>query len=144
MNDQQANKQEYNHKQWPPPKGQMPPQFAEHHWKPGQSGNPSGRPKGAVGNKLLKKLLEKDEKQLGRICDGIIKAAVKGAPAAFTAIRDTVDGPPKQETHQTVEFIMGHRERESSRGALSSIAAYDSEAQQPLLAELVEEEESAE
>ena len=68
-------------------------------WKPGQSGNPGGRPKGIVSAALLEQLLRKAPKggksELQAIVEAIVATAKKGNAKAFCAIRDTVDGPPK-------------------------------------------------
>lgn len=46
----------------PPPgtprnKGSLHPEFVKNQWKPGQSGNPQGRPKGATLEEVLRKYL---------------------------------------------------------------------------------------
>ncbi len=59
------------------------------HFKPGQSGNPSGRPK-KVANALDKAL---NRKKLKAMANGIIDQAIKGDVAAFKEVADRVDGP---------------------------------------------------
>lgn len=68
-------------------------------FKPGRSGNPSGRPKGLVSKALLRHLRTKtgDKRELDAVVEAIVNTAKKGNAQAFCAIRDTVDGPPKQE-----------------------------------------------
>lgn len=83
-------------------------------WKPGQTGNPGGRPKGIVSSALSKQLLRRaangGKSDLDAVVEAIIKTAKKGNTPAFCAIRDTVDGPPKTEGQNTgaqvlIQFI---------------------------------------
>jgi len=71
----------------------MPP------WKPGQSGNPSGRRKGGVNitSQLKKRLIEKPH-ELKKILDSWIGAASLGDEKCMAAVRELVlrvDGPPE-------------------------------------------------
>ena len=62
-------------------------------WKPGQSGNPAGRPIGSIS--LVAKLKEqlKEHPENGdRIVDRWIKDAVKGNDKARSSIIDRIDG----------------------------------------------------
>jgi len=62
-------------------------------FKPGQSGNPKGRPKGSGITDRLKKLLEKED---GKIADAlaqsIISAALRGDYRFVKEILDRVEG----------------------------------------------------
>lgn len=68
----------------------------KHKFKPGQSGNPGGRPKGQSLSALLRELLDevqKNGKTLGEsVSRALIAAAKRGNVKAFNAIADRVDG----------------------------------------------------
>lgn len=70
----------------------------EHQFKPGESGNPSGRPKGIFGATALRRLLRagKDgEPKLVTLIDGLIDKAIrKRDTRAAEFLRDSVDGRP--------------------------------------------------
>jgi hypothetical protein len=80
-------------------------------YKPGQSGNPSGRPKGLIGAALFKQLRKSGGKDLERIVAGIIASATKGDAKAFNAIRDSIDGRPTQSIDLNAEVSMSLAER---------------------------------
>lgn len=77
----------------------------EHRFRPGQSGNPSGRPKGRSLAARLRTIIDretKDGKDYGDlIMEVLVKAALKGDMKAMGYILDRVDGklaqPIKQE-----------------------------------------------
>ncbi len=56
--------------------GNLPP--AEYRWKPGQSGNPKGRPKGSGLSDRLREVLDADD---GAALDAIVRAVVDAAAA---------------------------------------------------------------
>jgi hypothetical protein len=64
-----------------------------HQYKPGQSGNPSGRPKGSSLTARLRKLLEQDD---GKLAETLAKVAVreaaKGKYQHLKEVWDRVDG----------------------------------------------------
>ncbi len=76
-------------------------------WKPGQSGNPAGRPKGRGLTDRLRKLLEEDN---GRVADELIlaakQAALKGDFRFWKEIIDRMDGPIRQQIEQRIERIV--------------------------------------
>jgi hypothetical protein len=81
-----------------PVTGVVPP--PEHRFKPGQSGNPKGLPKGTVKiTDRLRKVFEQDE---GRVADALVsvitKAALRGDHKFITTIIDRLDGPLRQES----------------------------------------------
>ena len=85
-------------------------------WKPGQSGNPKGRTKGALNRStIVKKWLEINQKAYNEITglDEIlsnedlitlaqIKNARKGDTAAYKELMNSAYGAPKQEIDNTV------------------------------------------
>ncbi len=84
-----------------------PDKIIPYRYKPGQSGNPSGRPKGLIGAALFKQLRESGGKDLERIVAGIIVSATKADAKAFNAIRDSIDGRPAQsiDLNAEVHFV---------------------------------------
>jgi hypothetical protein len=67
-------------------------------FKPGQSGNPNGRPKGLFSRAALRQLRQQvadGTKQVDCVVDSLIQKAINGAdvPAA-TFLRDCTDGKP--------------------------------------------------
>ena len=63
--------------------------LAPYQWKPGQSGNPNGRPK-KVATALDKALTKK---RALKLADAVITKAEEGDVRAAEFVRDTVDGP---------------------------------------------------
>ena len=67
-------------------------------WKPGESGNPGGRPKGTSITARLRKLVEKNEGEVAdALCKAIVKAGLKGDYRFVKEILDRLDGPVKQQ-----------------------------------------------
>ena len=67
-------------------------------FKPGQSGNPSGRPKKILTEKLIERLTKQ---RLTEVVEAQIDAAIKGRTDAFIAIRETVEGKMQAEQSNT-------------------------------------------
>lgn len=73
-----------------------------HQFKPGQSGNPSGRPKGTLSlSNLLRKQLEEVVAEDGRTAADMlvattVRAALKGDKAARQLAWEYIDGKPSQ------------------------------------------------
>lgn len=70
---------------------------------PGKSGNPGGRPRSAKFRRIALRHLELavagDTTQADCVVDAIIQKAInEGDVAAFTALRDTVDGKPQADS----------------------------------------------
>jgi Family of unknown function (DUF5681) len=67
-------------------------------FRQGQSGNPSGRPKSAIFRreaiKQLKREIAANVTELSHVTAGVIAKAADGDVAAYTVLRDTVDGKP--------------------------------------------------
>lgn len=71
-------------------------------WKPGQSGNPAGRPKGQTLTELLRKALfniPDNEKQsvANKFIDSVVEQALKGDDKAQKLVFNYIDGLPKQD-----------------------------------------------
>ena len=88
-----------------------PDKIIPYRYKPGQSGNPSGRPKGLIGAALFKQLRKSGGKDLERIVAGIIASATRGDAKAFAVIRDSTDGRPAQSIDLNAEVPMSLAER---------------------------------
>jgi hypothetical protein len=70
--------------------GTVPP--PEHRFKPGQSGNPGGRPKGVVTN-LIRQLLIADEQVFAKaMVLSMFRNACLGNPVAMRMIVERIDG----------------------------------------------------
>jgi hypothetical protein len=67
----------------------------------GVSGNPGGRPRKVLAERLLRKLLENDEATAEALIASLIEKAKTGDVAAFNSIRDMVDGKPVQRLEES-------------------------------------------
>lgn len=90
--------------------GNAPPAASQ--FKPGQCGNPKGRPKGTGITDQIRKALEKDDgKGFARLAAVAIKKAEEGDPRFWQQIVDRLDGPVVakiEATHaQTVKIVHG-------------------------------------
>lgn len=75
----------------------LPPALRERLWKPGQSGNPSGRPRKITNHveKLLSAKLPNDKRQrtyLQALAEEALKRAIKRSDKALEQIWDRVEG----------------------------------------------------
>ncbi len=78
----------------PNPKGTTPEPLKPYLWKPGESGNPGGRPKGPTYITRLRRALQaNDGKLLEELVQVAIDAAKKGSYQHLAMIIDRVDGP---------------------------------------------------
>lgn len=94
----------------------------EHLWKPGQSGNPNGRPPMTPEEKLIKKAqrdfikeyTESLKESLPLISPVLIAKAVEGDMQAIKEVNDRVMGKPKQVTdvNAKIETINPERAEE--------------------------------
>ena len=100
-------------------------------FKPGQSGNPGGRPKGSVSiTKHLRAALEaQDEKKAIMLAEAIILQAAKGNGVALKQVLDRIDGPVVEESNTNGSLtIRVVRSSDNVAGAASR--AVDSEGEQ--------------
>lgn len=96
-----------------------PENIKKHKFKPGESGNPAGKPKGALSAKtIIKKWLEAKDKfknpitgedellsQYDIIAIQQIAKARKGDTKAFDSVLDRVEGKPKQEIDVNQDIV---------------------------------------
>ena len=69
----------------------------EHRFKPGQSGNPNGRPKGAKDwRTIFNERLDMIENSREKIADVVITKALEGDLASFDRLADRTDGKAPQ------------------------------------------------
>ena len=64
----------------------------EHQFKPGQSGNPSGRPRKPVSERLLQRLIEEDEAVGKLIAESLLMKAISGDVPALRELLDRTEG----------------------------------------------------
>lgn len=70
-------------------------------WKPGESGNPNGRPpKGEALTEILKEKIDKEA-----IAEKLIELAMDGDFPALKYVYDRIDGSPKQTIDATVQNL---------------------------------------
>ena len=94
------------------------PQLRPYHFKPGQSGNPSGRPAKPLTERLLARLAKEDENLAERLVQALIDRAEDNDPKvagpavkAITEIFDRVEGKVEQKVdlkagvYQTVDDV---------------------------------------
>ena len=62
-------------------------------WKPGQSGNPGGRPKRDIAAEIARAIFERDTEAIERVFATELK---KGNSRVFTALADRAYGKPRQ------------------------------------------------
>ena len=72
-------------------------------WKPGESGNPSGRPKRSylVSRVIEEALLEKDGSALVAIVEKLVEKARGGDLMAIKVILERVEGAPAAQSDKT-------------------------------------------
>jgi len=71
-------------------------------WKPGQSGNPKGRPpKGHSITETIRSMMDEDPQVKRKLADKVIKMALEGNVVAIRTIWQYLDGLPQQKTDIT-------------------------------------------
>jgi Family of unknown function (DUF5681) len=69
-------------------------------WKPGQSGNPGGRPKRDLAADIARAIFEQDSEAITRAFAGEL---MKGNAKVFSALADRAYGKPRQQIEQMGE-----------------------------------------
>lgn len=69
-------------------------------WKPGQSGNPGGRPKRDMASEIARAIFEQNAGAIERAFAAALK---KGDAKVFRALADRAYGKPRQQIEQTGE-----------------------------------------
>ena len=110
-------------------RGKLPP--VETRWKPGQSGNPKGRPKKEkLLEPLIRELLESKRRgdKEGRqwkmiVAEELLRQFTKGNPAAIKEVLNRIDGPVKQSVEIDAEVEAKTNAREYLIGEFNRIRA---------------------
>ncbi len=66
---------------------------SEHRWKPGQSGNPGGRPKKDIASEIAQRVFEENPEAIYK---AMLKALLKGDPEVFAVLADRAFGKSTQ------------------------------------------------
>jgi hypothetical protein len=69
-------------------------------WKPGQSGNPGGRPKRDLAAEIAQAIFERDAEAIGSVFAAELR---KGNSKLFTALADRAYGKPRQSFDSTTD-----------------------------------------
>ena len=77
-------------------KNPPPANIAAHCFKPGQSGNPSGRPAKPLTERLIARIAKEDGVEAAAMVEAILKKAKKGDINAWREVADRVEGKPAQ------------------------------------------------
>lgn len=118
--------------------------LAPHQFKPGQSGNPSGRPKNVLTKALRKKLEEVngDKSNAELVADKLVALALDGNLEAIKIALDRMEGRPRQsinvttDSRERIERAIDNLVSAASQngdtltreGALTLLAEFDDEA----------------
>jgi len=92
----------------------------KHAWKPGQSGNPAGRPKARLLSEHLRDRLKeqfpgRSEATYGRmVAEALVDRAINGDVMAIREVFDRTEGKPKQ----TIDVNVEERKREMVEDAI--------------------------
>ena len=74
--------------------------------KPGESGNPGGRPKSKPITDLLRKLIEEDPEQAKAIVRKLLEQAKKGSLGHFKELTDRIEGPVVQQQESKADVML--------------------------------------
>lgn len=81
-----------------PKKHALTPAMEERKWRPGQSGNPGGRPKKDIAADIAQELFEGNAEL---IASAMLKQLKKGNPKVFAVLADRAWGKPHQQIDVT-------------------------------------------
>jgi uncharacterized protein DUF5681 len=96
------------------------PQLNPNKWKPGQSGNPSGRPKHDVAREIAKAVFENNKEKLYK---AYAKAALRGNAYAFSQLADRAYGKLKER----VEYEISEYREVSEKALIERITELERE-----------------
>ena len=93
----------------------VPPQLKAHQWKPGQSGNPKGRPKGTTLTAAIDELLDDDVKgeQMRRALARVaVQRALQGDFRFYSLLMERRDGkvPDKLESDGSMNIHVSYED----------------------------------
>ena len=74
--------------------------------KPGESGNPGGRPKSKPITDLLRELLEEDPQMARDIAKKLLQLAKKGSLGHFKEMTDRIEGPVVQQQESKADVML--------------------------------------
>lgn len=77
-------------------------------WKPGESGNPSGRPKSKPLTDACLKRLSDHPKDLDAVARALITQAKRGSVKAFSELADRLEGKPA--SHDAIDLSVNYGE----------------------------------
>jgi hypothetical protein len=97
----------------------LPEAFVSAQWKPGQSGNPSGRPKKKPITEAYEKLLEDpaNAAEVAQALLDVIKARSKGTVHAAKEMADRVEGPVTNKLELSGEVSLADRLAKARKNA---------------------------
>jgi len=75
-------------------------------FKPGESGNPGGRPKSKPITDLLRELLEEDPQMARDIAKKLLQLAKKGSLGHFKEMTDRIEGPVVQQQESKADVML--------------------------------------
>jgi Family of unknown function (DUF5681) len=88
-------------------------------WKPGQSGNPGGRPKRDLASELAKAIFENNSEAIYR---GMARKLAKGDARLFKALADRAYGRVKEQVEVNFSQSIVERLQEGRRRALEGLS----------------------
>ena len=74
-------------------------------WKPGESGNPTGRPSTKPFTDAIRKVVEKNPHIPERIAEKFLAKAILGSTWHFNAMADRVEGKPTENVEMKIDVL---------------------------------------